>query len=107
VRKRQVKKFAKNAKKNRSLRTYKEAATRGSKKHFRRHRAFGRHWPGGLAFWDSHRIVHLITFYKPKTWKDAGKQFELLTSFMAAALDPDVLEGRKQIRVVRKESAGG
>lgn len=57
MRKRQVKKFAKNARK--SMKPYRDAAHRGSKKLTRRHRAFGRYWSNGLAFWDQSRVEWL------------------------------------------------
>ena len=53
MRKRQIKKFAKNAKKN--LKPYRDANNGGSKKLDRRRKAFGRYWTNGLAGWDLRR----------------------------------------------------
>jgi hypothetical protein len=59
VRKRQVKKFAKNARKN--MTPYRQAFSRGSKKLTRRHRAFCRYYEHGAASWEAMRRAGLAS----------------------------------------------
>ena len=53
MRKRQVKKFARNSKKNSE--PYREAMRGGSKKFDRRRKAFGKYWTNGLSNWSESR----------------------------------------------------
>lgn len=87
MRKRQVKKFAKNGKKN--MTPYREAMRGGSKKLDRRRRAFGRYWVGGLASWDQSRRDHqqLVQLRKEieagAGWETAGEKLLAMTERLA------------------------
>lgn len=99
MKKRQVKKFAKNAKKN--MTPYRQAARRGSKKLTRRHRAFGRYWPGGLSFWDAHRIAHIVTLKQPRSWSEITDQLTLLNGLVDA-----MSKGHTHVQIVRVTDRG-